>query len=587
VRPRFFSSAPTVRAVAVLLSVAATAGVASAVAGPATASEPTVAGDVVTAAASTVSPDWHRIDIAGPVPGTSTRLASRTIRLTDGALYFTQAEVGSAPRDRTVWQQVLYPTATGFALGNPARIGTSYAPFVPPYASLSADDTSVMWRDPTSSLIVHHWDGGMTGRVDTVANQLGWSVPVAWGSGWFANEAGLTPLREGVSRNDVVPLAGIGQSFDAAYIVGVDMTDNLVAWIDFYGSNGRSDGFRLVAHHIDTQGLVGNPVVLEDNPTAYTGADFYPADVEVSEDYVVWTSNIFNSQPRVQNLRWVAVDGLTETPHEYSTPGHVVAPIAVDGNRVAFTEDLGPSWAETRLVVLNLTTGEVETTIPIYPWVTGLALHDDLVAWLDQDEAMHVQSVSGTTTLSQVPTYTDVARTDPFAGHIDELTGTGVVTGHADGTFRPLAPVTREAMAAFLYRLAGSPHITAPPTSPFSDVTTGHPFYTAICWLAQEGISTGWPNADGTATFRPGEPVSREAMAAFLRRMAGAPTPTTTTPPFTDVAAQHPFADAITWMAQTGISTGWDTGAGAEYRPGAHVERQAMAAFLIRYAHLD
>jgi hypothetical protein len=89
-----------------------------------------------------------------------------------------------------------------------------------------------------------------------------------------------------------------------------------------------------------------------------------------------------------------------------------------------------------------------------------------------------------------------------------------------DGTsqFRPTEPVSREAMAAFLYRAAGSPEFTPPATSPFTDVATGYPFYKQISWLAANNISTGWVMGDGSKQFRPLQPVTREAMAAFLQR---------------------------------------------------------------------
>jgi S-layer homology domain len=48
----------------------------------------------------------------------------------------------------------------------------------------------------------------------------------------------------------------------------------------------------------------------------------------------------------------------------------------------------------------------------------------------------------------------------------------------------------------------------------FSDVPTDHPFFWDIQWLASTGITTGYE--DGT--FRPEEPVTRQAMAAFLHR---------------------------------------------------------------------
>lgn len=51
----------------------------------------------------------------------------------------------------------------------------------------------------------------------------------------------------------------------------------------------------------------------------------------------------------------------------------------------------------------------------------------------------------------------------------------------------------------------------------FTDVPDSHPFHDDISWLASTGVTDGFP--DGT--YRPGQPVTRQSMAAFLRRIAG------------------------------------------------------------------
>jgi hypothetical protein len=70
-------------------------------------------------------------------------------------------------------------------------------------------------------------------------------------------------------------------------------------------------------------------------------------------------------------------------------------------------------------------------------------------------------------------------------------------------------------MAAFMYRLVGSPAYTAPAVSQFTDVPKSHVFFKEIHWLASKSITTGY--ADGS--YRPGDPVTRQAMAAFLFRL--------------------------------------------------------------------
>ncbi len=50
----------------------------------------------------------------------------------------------------------------------------------------------------------------------------------------------------------------------------------------------------------------------------------------------------------------------------------------------------------------------------------------------------------------------------PFYKEIEWMKAQGITTGYSDGTFRPSAPVNRDAMAAFFYRAAGSPHVDLP-----------------------------------------------------------------------------------------------------------------------------
>ncbi|MEV8139739.1 S-layer homology domain-containing protein, partial [Pseudarthrobacter oxydans] len=131
---------------------------------------------------------------------------------------------------------------------------------------------------------------------------------------------------------------------------------------------------------------------------------------------------------------------------------------------------------------------------------------------------------------------------------------------------------------------AGSPAYVPSATSPFTDIATNHAFYKEITWLAATGISNGWTEPDGTKTYRPTLAVSREAMAAFMYRLAGSPAyvPSATSP-FTDIATNHAFYKEITWLAANGISNGWTEPDGTKtYRPTLAVSREAMAAFMYR-----
>ena len=172
--------------------------------------------------------------------------------------------------------------------------------------------------------------------------------------------------------------------------------------------------------------------------------------------------------------------------------------------------------------------------------------------------------------------FTDVTSANTFKAEIEWMSNLGISTGYGDGTFQPTANVSRQAMAAFMYRFAGSPAFTPPVSSPFNDVATGSTFYKEITWLADQGISTGY----GDGGFHPTANVSRQAMSAFMYRLAGSPAflPPVTSP-FNDVGTGASFYLEITWMADQAISAGYGDGG---YHPAANVSRQAMAAFMYR-----
>lgn len=120
----------------------------------------------------------------------------------------------------------------------------------------------------------------------------------------------------------------------------------------------------------------------------------------------------------------------------------------------------------------------------------------------------------------------------------------------------------------------------------FTDVQADTPHAEHITWLADEGISKGWPNGDGTSSFHPFETVKRCDMAAFLYRLAGEPQfNEDDAPAFSDVDASTPHRRAILWLAHQGISSGWDNHDGTfSFRPYEIVKRCDMAAFLYRLA---
>jgi hypothetical protein len=185
--------------------------------------------------------------------------------------------------------------------------------------------------------------------------------------------------------------------------------------------------------------------------------------------------------------------------------------------------------------------------------------------------------------------FADVPPGTQFETEINWMASQGISTGWLEPngakTYRPLAPVNRDAMAAFMHRLAGKPDFSPPPVSPFTDLAPGDMFYKEIVWLAARYISTGWTESDGSRTFRPSQPVTRDAMAAFMYRLAGRPAfDPPATSPFADVTRDNIYYHEITWLAAQDISTGWPESDGTRtFRPLQPVNRDAMAAFMFRF----
>jgi hypothetical protein len=188
--------------------------------------------------------------------------------------------------------------------------------------------------------------------------------------------------------------------------------------------------------------------------------------------------------------------------------------------------------------------------------------------------------------------FADVTKDTKFSKEITWMAERGLSTGikktDADGNvyhdYEPKTAVTREAMAAFLYRLDNPKGYTAPAVSPFADVKPGDKFYKQIAWMYDEKLSTGIKQASGKPNFAPKAKITREAMAAFMNRAKADKNYTVPkVSPFADVRPSDKFYAQIAWMFDSGLSTGikQDSGKPA-YAPKSSVTREAMAAFLYR-----
>lgn len=177
------------------------------------------------------------------------------------------------------------------------------------------------------------------------------------------------------------------------------------------------------------------------------------------------------------------------------------------------------------------------------------------------------------------PVFQDVQPGDWCYDAVRWVSEAGIMNGTSATTFTPGSPTTRGQIVAILYRLEGSPAVGM---NRFADVAPGAYYAAAVSWATEGGIVTGY----GDGTFRPGNLITRQQLAAFLYRYAAQKGRDLSAR--ADLAA---FADAgqvafyavepMRWAVAAGIMSG-DTA--DTLSPGGNPSRAQVAVILSRFA---
>jgi glucose/arabinose dehydrogenase len=249
------------------------------------------------------------------------------------------------------------------------------------------------------------------------------------------------------------------------------------------------------------------------------------------------------------------------------------------GGSGSFVVDAAPSCAWT---ITNNTPGLITVTSPTSGMGYGVVTYT-VSANTAQTPRNGSLSVSGTPfNIAQGAAFLDVPPSHLFYEDIGKLSARGVTVGAGGGNYLPDQPVTREEMAAFIIRATGDFDPPTPTSQRFLDVPPENVFYAFIDQMAVQGITVGC-NPNGPL-YCPGDPVTREQMAAFIIRALGEFLPPA--PPsqrFTDVPQENQFYDFIDRLWVRGITVGCG---GTNYCPTDPVTRGQMAAFLVRAFNL-
>lgn len=325
------------------------------------------------------------------------------------------------------------------------------------------------------------------------------------------------------------------------------------------------------------------------------------------KDIVPWFDGSKVSNVSGATMNGSVVSGLEDTvtmQYDYATGLGDISPVLVFKPLVPQSVELvSVSVVEGRQPALPSTVDVRYTDGRVRPMPVRWSAHD----WSSQKAgtvtvsgAISDISLNATATVTVTKLcFQDVNGSTPHAPDIQWLVDNGISTGwqEADGsfTFRGMSPVVRQDMAAFLRREAVKRGVSDAATwkpsdadwKRFKDVNSSTSHAEDILWLAHAGISKGWQEPDGTATFRGMNPVVRQDMAAFLKRLADAAGKSGGVKPKTDFndvrVGQTPHWAAIQWLGSSGISTGYRNANGSwRFEGMTSVYRQDMAAFIHR-----
>lgn len=190
-----------------------------------------------------------------------------------------------------------------------------------------------------------------------------------------------------------------------------------------------------------------------------------------------------------------------------------------------------------------------------------------------------VSYVKATETPSETK-FNDVSANDWFASAVDYVTGKGMMNGTADNTFSPKANTTRGMVVTVLYRLENQPSTSA---ASFTDVASGAYYANAVAWANANGIVSGYgsgkfgPN-DKVTREQLAAILYRYAQYKKYDVSVGEDTNILS---YDDAQSISSYAiPAIRWACGAGVVTGKS---GSKLDPKGNATRAEVAAMLMRF----
>lgn len=175
----------------------------------------------------------------------------------------------------------------------------------------------------------------------------------------------------------------------------------------------------------------------------------------------------------------------------------------------------------------------------------------------------------GQTITEDAPRFMDVPADAYYAVPVAWAVDKKITSGTSLTTFSPANTCTRAHILTFLWRAVGSPKDSS--GNHFNDVCSDDYFYNAALWAYDMGMVEG-------ESFEGDLACTRAATVTYLWQCAGSPEPDGECN-FDDVPADAPYAEAVAWAVENGITTGTSA---TTFSPNTVCDRGQIVTFLHR-----
>ncbi|TDP93517.1 putative Ig domain-containing protein [Leucobacter luti] len=427
--------------------------------------------------------------------------------------------------------------------------------------------TVVAEADPTNN-----GEGAIWRDLAEDATELAVSVSQPIVPGGPAFSARVTyPVQSADFTNSTPPAAATDApySFSFATTDGYVDPETSVAPAGYELSSGEVPGLSLSATGV----LSGTPTQVGNHPIVVRATDRHGNTLE--REYTVQVELTLGEAPQIQTQ--TLTGGTVGTPYTAQVRATGTAPIT-------FTVTAGTLPAGLKLSDSGRVSGTPSTTGTSHVTISA----ENSVGTDSKEYRISVAPPApACVPARREPVFADVAFGQKFYTEIDWMhcmkLSTGTPQPPAKPLYKPKDNLSREAMAAFMFRLEAPKNYTAPKVSPFADVKPGDAFYAEIVWMWEAKLSTGTAQVTGKPLFKPKDGLSREAMAAFIYRLEAPKNYTAPkVSPLADMKPGMKFYTEISWMYSEMLTTGNTVGNTKEFWPKAKLSREAMAAFIYR-----